>query len=38
MIFKKHVIFGPFSASTASQKEEGGYPAPPFHILKSKIL
>ena len=39
MIFSKNAIFGQFLASEASQnKEGGGYPPPPFHILNFKIF
>ena len=39
MIFSKNAIFGQFLASEASQnKEGGGTPPPPFHILNFKIF
>ena len=39
MIFSKNATFGQFLASEASQnKEGGGTPPPPFHILNFKIF
>ena len=37
--FQKNMLFGPFLASETSQdKEGGGTPPPPFHILNFKIF